>query len=135
LASGNSSGTHRISAWWYVAWLAWFLSVVLVMHFTQARGLSGEPAFWCTASLAFAAGGLSVPLLFCPPRGLHLLILVPVWLFGAWFSLMSLWFPSFGSTIGAFLWIGVFLLYSCGLIVAGIFWELAQRRGGRGNQP
>ena len=138
MASGNFSGTHRIGAWWYVAWLAWFLCVALVMHFTQVRALSGEAALWCAVLLATIAGVLSVPLLFCPPRVLNLLILVPVWLFGAWFSLMSLWFPSFpsfGSIIGAFLWIGAFLLYSCGLIVAGIVWELAQRRGGRGNQP
>jgi hypothetical protein len=127
LASGNFSGTHRISAWWYVAWLAWFLCVALVMHFTQARGLSGEVAFWWTVSLAVAAGALSVPLL-SRPHVAHLLILVPVWLFGAWFSLLSPWFPSFG-IFGFFPWIGAFLLYLCSLIVAGIVWDWARRRG------
>jgi len=129
LASGNFSGTHRISAWWYVAWLAWFLSVALVMHFTLTRALSGEFAYWCTALLAVSAGVLSAPTLISPPRVLHLLILVPVWLFGAWFSLLSLWFPRFGF----FPWMGAFLLYSCSLIVAGIVWDWARRRGERGS--
>lgn|GEM_PF-3351368 len=111
----------------YGAWLVWFLCVALVMHFTRMRVLSSEVALWCTVLLATIAGVLSVPLLFCPPRVLHLLILVPVWLFGAWFSLMSLRFPS----LSFIDWIGAFLLYWCGLIVAGIVWELARRRAGR----
>jgi len=125
LASGNFSGTHRISAWWYVAWLAWFLCVALVMHFTQARGLSGEVAFWWTVSLAVAAGALSVPLL-SRPHVAHLLILVPVWLFGAWFSLMSLWLPSVGAMLTLF-------LYSGSLLVVGVsvsVWDWARRRRG-----
>ena len=80
----------------YGAWLVWFLSVALVTHFTLTRALSGEFAYWCTALLAVSAGVLSAPTLISPPRVLHLLILVPVWLFGAWFSLLSLWFPRFG---------------------------------------
>ena len=129
LASGNSFGTHRVGAWVYGAWLVWFLSVALVTHFTLTRALSGEFAYWCTALLAVSAGVLSAPTLISPPRVLHLLILVPVWLFGAWFSLLSLWFPRFGF----FPWMGAFLLYSCSLIVAGIVWDWARRRGERGS--
>jgi hypothetical protein len=94
------------------------------MHFTQVRALSGEVAFWWTMSLAVAAGALSVPLLG-RPHVAHLLILVPVWLFGVWFSLIALWLPSVGAVLALFLYLG-------GLLVAGVsvsVWDWARRRG------
>jgi hypothetical protein len=102
--------------------------VALVMHFTLTRALSGEFAYWCTVLLVVSAGMMSAHTLFSPPLVVHLLILVPVWLFGAWFSLLSPWFPSFG-VFGFFPWVGAFLLYLCSLIVAGIVWDWARRRG------
>jgi hypothetical protein len=105
------------------------------MHFTQARALSGEFAFWWTVSLAAAAGVLSVPLLN-RPQVAHLLMLVPVWLFGAWFSLGCFWLPRDGVILTNFGLVLYLFLYFGGLVAAYLVlavWDWARRRGGYSN--
>jgi len=65
------------------------------MFLTTGRWLNGAVAFWLMALLAVAAGVLSTVLLESSARFAHWLILVPLWAFGVWYNLLSVWLPPY----------------------------------------
>jgi len=119
----KSSGTPETSAWVYIAWLLWLAMVVGVAIQTIQGALDGLLSYLLTQGLAFTAGLLSVPLLNRVSVA-NMLILVPMWLFGGWYSLMSLKLPTF--------WVFAPLIcYTSALIGGGVIvglWEWARRR-------
>jgi hypothetical protein len=94
----------------------WLGTILWVFRQTLQGTLDGGTSYYLTLGLAGTAGLLSVPLLN-RVSVVNLLILVPVWLFGAWYSLSSMMLPSFwlfaplicyaGALIGGGLIIGV----------------------------
>jgi len=124
LVSGKSSGTVDAGVWLYGAWLAWFLSVALVMFLTTERWLSGAAAFWLMALLAVAAGVLSTVLLESSTRFAHWLIMIPLWAFGVRYNIKSVWLPPYILFTG-FLYLGSLLLTAVGVVV----WDWARRCG------
>ena len=125
LVSGKSFGTVDAGVWLYGAWLAWFLSVALVMFLTTERWLSGAVAFWLMAALAVAAGMLSTVLLVSSARFAHWLILVPMWAFGVRYNITSVWLPPY-ILFTCFLYLGSLMLTAVGVAV----WDWARRRRG-----
>jgi len=97
--------------------------VVGVAIQTIQGALDGLLSYLLTQGLAFTAGLLSVPLLNRVSVA-NMLILVPMWLFGGWYSLMSLKLPTF--------WVFAPLIcYTSALIGGGVIvglWEWARRR-------
>ncbi|MFN7017750.1 MAG: hypothetical protein ACK4RG_00560 [Fimbriimonadales bacterium] len=123
MAYSKSSGTHETGAWVYIAWLLWLAAVVGVAIQTIQGALDGLLSYLLTQGLAFAAGLLSVPLLNRVSAP-NLLILVPVWLFGGWYSLMSLKLPTSW-------FLAPLICYASALIGGGVvvgLWERARRR-------
>lgn len=108
----KSSGTLETGAWVYWAWLAWLGGSIWVLWQALQGVLSGWFSYALTLGLATSAGLLSVPLLN-RVSVVNLLILVPVWMFGAWYSLLSLTLPSL-------LFFMPLLAYSSGLIVGAL---------------
>lgn len=108
----KSSGTPETGAWVYIAWLLWLTAVLWVATQTTQGALDGMFSYVLTQGLAVAAGLLSAPLLNRVSVA-NLLILVPVWLFGAWYSLSSLKMPQMWLLIPLF-------AYGVGLILGGV---------------
>jgi len=116
LVCWKSTGIPKTGAWVYIAWLVWLGTILWVFRQTLQGTLDGGTSYYLTLGLAGTAGLLSVPLLN-RVSVVNLLILVPVWLFGAWYSLSSMMLPSFwlfaplicyaGALIGGGLIIGV----------------------------
>lgn len=107
-----------------MAWLVW--SAALVWLVARADALSAWTTPWGMYALAGVAGVLTVPLLN-PPRVAGLLLLATVWLFGAWFTLSSMFLPS-----GHFL--SLFFAYMGGLMATAIgmlVWQRLQARRSR----
>lgn len=110
----KSSGSTETSAWVYWAWLIWLGGVVWVIRQTLTGVLDGASSYWLMLGLAVVAGCLAAPLL-SRPRIVHVLILAPVWLFGAWYAFLSLRLPFllgllaplFAYTVGMLLGAGV----------------------------
>jgi hypothetical protein len=94
-----------------------------VFRQTLQGTLDGGASYYMTLGLAGAAGLLSVPLLN-RVSVVNLLILVPVWLFGAWYSLSSMMLPSY--------WLFAPLICYAGVLIGGGLitgvWEWAQKR-------
>lgn len=113
----KSSGTPETSAWVYIAWLLWLAAVLWIAIQTTRGALDGMLSYALTLGLAVTAGLLSVPLLNRVSVA-NLLILVPVWLFGAWYSLFSLMMPQMWLLMPLF-------AYSLGLILGAVIPLLA----------
>lgn len=119
----RSSGTPKTSIGVYFAWLAWLGATLWVAYQTLQDALDGRASYFTTLGLAAVAGLLSIPLLN-RVSVVNLLILVPVWLFGAGYSL-------FGTTLPAYRSLGAFYCYAGALIVGGLVmwgWERMQKR-------
>ncbi|GIV05285.1 MAG: hypothetical protein KatS3mg016_0860 [Fimbriimonadales bacterium] len=119
----KSTGTHEARPWVYLAWLAWLGATLWVIHQTLQDALNGRTSYYITLGLAAAAGLLSIPLLN-RASVVNILILVPVWLFGAWYSMLSMKLPAYWLLAPFFCYAGV--LVAGGLIVWG--WEQIQKR-------
>lgn len=113
----KSSGTPETSAWVYIAWLLWLTAVLWIAIQTTQGALDGTLSYALTLGLAVAVGLLSVPLLNRVSVA-NLLILVPVWLFGAWYSLFSLMMPQMLLLMPLF-------AYTLGLILGAVIALLA----------
>ena len=110
--------------WVYLAWLAWGGTVVWVIRQTLQGALDGLVSYYWTIGLAGLAGLLTIPL-FQRPTVVNMLIVVPVWLFGGGYTVMSLVLP-----LGWFL--VPFFGYAGALIGGGVamgVWERVGRRG------
>jgi len=119
----RSSGTPKTGIRVYFAWLVWLGATLWVIHQTLQGALDGRASYFTTLGLAAVAGLLSIPLLN-RLSAVNLLILVPVWLFGAGYSL-------FGTTLPAYRSLGAFCCYAGASIVGGLVmwgWERMQKR-------
>lgn len=119
----KSTGTPKTGAWVYLAWLAWLGTTLWVFRQTLQGALDGGASYYMMLGLAGVAGLLSVPLLN-RVSVVNLLILVPVWLFGAWYSLSSMTLPYY--------WLFAPLICYAGALIGGGLvigvWEWAQKR-------
>ncbi|BCW96920.1 MAG: hypothetical protein WHS44_11700 [Fimbriimonadales bacterium] len=118
---GNSSGTPEPKAEVWVVWLVW--SAALVWLVARADAISAWTTPWGVYAPASVAGVLTVPLLN-PPRVAGLLLLAPVWLFGAWFTLSSMFLPSGYFLSPFFAYMGGWMATAIGMLV----WQRLQAR-------
>ncbi|MFN7018988.1 MAG: hypothetical protein ACK4RG_06910 [Fimbriimonadales bacterium] len=123
----KSSGTPETGAWVYIAWLLWLAAVMWVVFQTTQAEMDGLRSYVLTQSLACTAGLLSAPLLE-RVRVANLMILVPVWLFGAWYSVLNLKMPE--------VWLLLPLCaYVLGMIVGAVILLLITRLARRRSKP
>lgn len=118
----KSIGTHETRPWVYLAWLAWLGATLWVLHLTLQDALDGRTSYFITLGLAAASGILSIPLLN-RVGVMNLLILAPVWLFGAWYSFLTVKLPTSW-------FLAPFFCYMSGLIGGGLIiwgWERMQK--------